>query len=175
MTRATAQQLGGQNVCAFLDMLTVSEGTHGIGDDGYNVIVGGKTFNNGYAQHPEPSIWLPRYKIYSSACGRYQFIKKTWRNLSALLHLVDFSPVAQDFAAVELIRGRGALDDVKAGRFELAVAKCAKEWASLPGAGYGQRENALTALEDVYEDAGGHLVDLDKLATAYQAAGGSYA
>jgi muramidase (phage lysozyme) len=70
MTRATSQQLGGQNVCAFLDMLAISEGTHGLGDDGYNVVGGGKLFNNGYAQHPELSIWLPRYEIYSTAAGR---------------------------------------------------------------------------------------------------------
>lgn len=188
MTRATYEELQDAaigrisaakainiNVCAFLDMLSHSEGTEGIGDDGYNVIVGGKTFSNGYAQHPEPSIYLPRYAIYSSAAGRYQFIKKTWRSLAGTLHLADFSPISQDLGAIELIRGRGALDDVIAGRFELAVRKCAKEWASLPGAGYGQRENALTVIQGVYILDGGHLASADQLAQTYLHSGGIYA
>lgn len=155
MTRATAQQLGGTNVVAFLDMIAVSEGTQALGDDGYNVVVGGTLFNNGYAQHPQPSIWLPRYGIYSSAAGRYQIIKKTWLPLAARLHFPNFLPLYQDLAAVELIRGRGALDDVRAGHFSLAVSKCAKEWASLPGAGYGQREQTLVRLQSAYAAAGG--------------------
>ena len=154
MTRATATQLGGQNVCAFLDMLAVSEGTQGSGDDGYNVIVGGTLFN-GYAKHPQVSVWLPRYSVNSTAAGRYQFIQGTWRNLQSMLHLPDFSPVSQDLAGVELIRGRGALADLQAGHFDTALAKCAKEWASLPGAGYGQREVAFTKLKAAYEAAGG--------------------
>ncbi|NDP58022.1 MAG: glycoside hydrolase family 104 protein [Oxalobacteraceae bacterium] len=154
MTRATAAQLGGQNVCAFLDMLAVSEGTQGRGDDGYNVIVGGTLFN-GYAAHPQKAVWLPRYNVYSTAAGRYQFLKKTWSNLQGMLHLSDFSPLAQDLAAVELIRGRGALADVKLGRFAVALKKCAKEWASLPGAGYGQRELSLSKLQTAYAAAGG--------------------
>jgi len=32
---------------------------------------------------------------------------------------------------------------VKAGRFDAAVAKCAKEWASLPGSPYGQPVKTL--------------------------------
>lgn len=154
MTRATAIQLGGQNVCAYLDMLAVSEGTQGRGDDGYNIIVGNGLFND-YAAHPRKAVWLQRYSIYSTAAGRYQFIKGTWANLQKMLHLPDFSPVSQDLAAVELIREHGALADVKAGRFAIALQKCAKEWASLPGAGYGQRENAIGKLQAAYAAAGG--------------------
>ena len=154
MTRANAMQLGGQNVCAYLDMLAVAEGTQGRGDDGYNVIVGGKLFAS-YATHPQRAIWLPRYSVYSTAAGRYQFLKGTWRKLKKMRHLADFSPISQDLAAVELIRGRGALADVQAGRFAVAVQKCAKEWASLPGAGYGQRELSLSRLQAAYAAAGG--------------------
>lgn len=154
MPRATALQLGGQNVCAFLDMLAVSEGTQGRGDDGYNVIVGGGLFN-GYAAHPNKSVWLPRYQVYSTAAGRYQFLKRTWDALQKQLLLTDFSPMVQDLAAVALIRGRGALADVKAGRFALAIQKCQKEWASLPGAGYGQRELSMSKLQAAYAAAGG--------------------
>lgn len=144
------------NVTAFLNMLAVSEGTAGHGDDGYNVIVGGDLFH-GYRDHPRQLITLNKAGLKSTAAGRYQFLARTWDALAAKLHLTDFSPASQDAAAIELIRERGALDDVKAGRFDAAVAKCAPIWASLPGAGYGQRENALAALRKTYINAGGAL------------------
>lgn len=93
----------------------------------------------------------------SSAAGRYQLIKSTWLLCKRQLGLTDFGPASQDAAAVYLIRKRGALDDVRAGRVADAVAKCRLEWASLPGAGYGQPERRLTALVDAYERAGGVL------------------
>jgi muramidase (phage lysozyme) len=151
---AAGMGAGGANVCAFLDMLAFAEGTAGKGDDGYNVLVGGTLFN-GYAGHPGRSMWLPRYKIHSTAAGRYQFLLRTWRVLEKQLKLIDFSPQSQDRGAMELIRGRGALDDVKAGYLVAAIAKCAKEWVSLPGADYGQREVALDELRAAYEAAGG--------------------
>ena len=63
--------------------------------------------------------------------------------------------MSQDKAAIELIRRRKALDDVYAGRFKEAIAKCKKEWASLPGAGYGQNEKNLPNLLAVIKVAGG--------------------
>jgi lysozyme len=65
----------------------------------------------------------------STAAGRYQIIKPTWLSLKSKLGLPDFSPASQDAAAIELIRQRGALADVQAGRIESAVNKCAKVWA----------------------------------------------
>lgn len=55
----------------------------------------------------------------------------------------DFSPLSQDKLAIQLIRERGAIDDIRAGRIERAVSRCRNIWASLPGAGYGQREHSL--------------------------------
>lgn len=63
----------------------------------------------------------------------------------------------QDRACIELIRQPGALADVQAGRVPEAIAKCAKTWASLPGAGYNQPERKLTALVASYTQAGGNL------------------
>lgn len=148
----------GHNVPAFLDMIAHAEGVARFskGQDGYDVIVGGGTFS-GYADHPRKLVNLPRYNIKSSAAGRYQFIIKTWDALAKQLKLKDFSPENQDRAAIQLIRERGALDDVKAGRFDAAVRKVANIWASMPGAGYGQREVALTDLRAVFQKAGGVL------------------
>jgi muramidase (phage lysozyme) len=144
------------NERAFLDMLSVSEGTYGHGDNGYNVLVGGDLFQ-GYAKHPNVLVTLNKAGLKSTAAGRYQFLKRTWDSLAAKLRLTDFSPAAQDIAALELIAERGAADDVRSGRFADAVAKCAPLWASLPGAGYGQRENALKSLEAAYIRAGGRI------------------
>jgi lysozyme len=44
---------------------------------------------------------------------------------------------------VALVAQHDALDDVIAGRITDAVEKCRKEWASLPGAGYGQPERTF--------------------------------
>ena len=66
-------------------------------------------------------------------------------------------PASQDAAAIELIREAGALGDVRAGRFDEAVAKVRGIWASLPGAGYAQPEKSLESLRLAFLNAGGSL------------------
>lgn len=151
--------LAGANVAAFLDMLAVSEGTAGRGDRGYNVLFGGGTFDS-YADHPRQLITRTfgnGLTVTSSAAGRYQFLRRTWDDLAPRLGLPDFSPASQDLAACELIRQRGAMADVEAGRFTDAVRKCAPTWASLPGAGYGQPEHNLSRLVAAFTSAGGTI------------------
>lgn len=143
-----------QNVAAFLQTIRVSEGT--AGSDGYSLLVGGGHFDS-YADHPRRLVYLRNLGINSSAAGAYQILRRTWDGVAGKLGLTDFTPESQDRAAVELIRQRGALADVRAGRFAVAIEKCRKEWASLPGAGYGQRENSLAVLQDAYLSAGGNL------------------
>jgi len=145
---------GDPNVYAFLGMLRVSEGT--AGPNGYRTLVGGKLFDS-FADHPRIVVSLPNLGIKSSAAGAFQMLARTWDGVRAKLGLPDFSPASQDAAAIELIRQRGALADVRAGNFARAVEKCKKEWASLPGAGYGQRENSLARLQTAYLNAGGVL------------------
>jgi muramidase (phage lysozyme) len=154
MSEQTAPQTEDQNVAAFLSMIRVSEGTSGT--NGYQTLVGGGLFDS-FADHPRVLVDLPSLGIKSSAAGAYQILRRTWDGVATKLGLTDFSPANQDAAAVELIRQRGALADVKAGRFADAVDKCRKEWASLPGAGYGQHENTLAKLQAAYIDAGGVL------------------
>lgn len=144
------------NPKAFLDAIAYSEGTAGHGDDGYNVLVGGDLFDS-YTDHPRKLVTLNRKGLKSTAAGRYQLLERTWDDIRARIHLPDFSPDSQDKAALELIRLRCAMDDVEAGRFDEAVAKLAKTWASFPGAGYGQRENELTKLRGAFVRAGGVL------------------
>lgn len=68
------------NITAFLDMLAVSEGTAGHGDDGYNVLVGGDLFH-GYDRHPNVLVTLNSKGLKSTAAGRYQFLRRTWASL----------------------------------------------------------------------------------------------
>lgn len=144
---------------AFGAVLGTSEGTDRIPNSqgGYKALVGGTTFSS-YADHPRIRVYLPRYGIYSTAAGRYQFLASTWDDLRAKLGLLDFSPPNQDKAMVELLRERHAYDPLLAGRFDDAVALAAKTWASLPGAGYGQREEKLDVLRKVFTDNGGVIV-----------------
>ena len=155
MTRLSAAQAGGPSVLAFLDMLAWSEGTSTIAssDDGYNVLVGGSLFHD-YSQHPRVSVALPRYGIRSTAAGRYQFLARTWDGL-VQRYAFDgsFAPAAQDLAALKLLEEYAAMPLIQAGRIEQAIARAAPIWASLPGAGYGQREQRLSALLAQYRDA----------------------
>ena len=132
-----------------------AEGTAGA--DGYRTLFGGGLFDS-YADHPRKVVaaFLGGKPIKSSAAGAYQILSKTWASLAAL-GLPDFSPRSQDLAAVELIRRRGALQHVLDGRIALAVDLIRKEWASMPGAGYGQPEKGLGNLVAVYGKAGGVL------------------
>lgn len=146
------------NLTALQAVLGYSEGTDRIphSDNGYRALVGGGVFDS-YADHPNQRIFLPRYNVYSTAAGRYQFLVSTWDELKHKLKLPDFSPESQDAAMAEKVKQRGAYDDLMAGHFETAIGKLAKEWASLPGAGYGQREVAMHLLTQVYLAHGGTL------------------
>jgi lysozyme len=140
------------NLKAFLTMIQYAEGTYG--QNAYRTLYGGQLFRS-YKAHP--NIVITKSGIASTAAGAYQILYRTWASVQGALQLPDFSPASQNRAAIELIRRRGALQDVLAGRFSEAVEKCKKEWASLPGAGYGQRERSLALLNDVYKSAGGQV------------------
>lgn len=145
------------NLKAFLDMIAHAEGTDRFGDqDGYNVIVGGELFHD-YSDHPNKRVWLPTYRIHSTAAGRYQILHRFWVHYKRQLGLPDFGPESQDRYAIQQIRERRAYEDVLAGRIETAIDKCRNIWASLPGAGYGQREVAMADLVRFYGRSGGEI------------------
>lgn len=146
------------NRAAFLDMIAHSEGTAGHGDDGYNVLVGGGLFSS-YADHPRELITL-RPGLASTAAGRYQLLARYFDTYKRQLGLADFSPLSQDAIAVQQIKECNAIAAIETGNFAQAVMLCAHIWASLPGAGYGQHENALAGLQEVYEAAGGTVVSV---------------
>ncbi len=153
MPRISATAAGGQNACAFLDMIAHSEGTAGHGDDGYNVLVGGELFT-GYADHPRRLVQI-RTGFASTAAGRYQLLARYFDAYKQLLGLHDFEPLSQDRIALQQIKECHALERIQAGDIAQAIAACAHIWASLPGAGYGQHENRLSTLLAAYTTSGG--------------------
>jgi len=152
-----------KNLRAFLDMLAWSEGTSTskyTRDRGYDIVVGGidspNTFSS-YASHPAVLVTVNSKGLKSTAAGRYQLLHRYWLAYRDLLKLPDFSPASQDAIAIQQIKERRALADIEAGRIESAIGKCANIWASLPGAGYGQREHKIADLLAAYAKAGGDL------------------
>lgn len=158
------------NRAAMILAIRKAEGTDG--PDGYRIMFGGRHFVS-YKDHPRsPARFFDRRSLswkWSSAAGAGQFMAvspipgggstliNTWDRLAKKLKLPDFTPASQDRAMVELFRERGALDDIDAGRFDIACRKLRREWASLPDAGYGQPERTLAFLRTAFVDAGGTL------------------
>lgn len=130
--------LGNERCRAFLALIRKTEGA------GYSTLFGGGTFAS-YADHPRQRISRPLggRMLTSTAAGAYQFLSRTWDECAAACGLKDFSPASQDAAALFLIDRREALDDVLSGDWPAAIAKCNKEWASLPGSPYGQPTRPL--------------------------------
>lgn len=150
------QALQHENLRAFLAMIRVGEGTADV--LGYRRMFGGGQFE-GFADHPRKAntVALGAKQYTSTAAGAYQFLARTWDECRDALQLPDFSPPAQDLAAAYLIRRRGALELVLAGEVAQAIAKCAAEWASLPGSIYGQPTRTMTQALASYQAAGGRI------------------
>jgi muramidase (phage lysozyme) len=144
--------LDDSNVKSFLAVIRAGEGTSDSG--GYSRHYGGTSFDS-FADHPRIAITAGRWT--STAAGAYQFLSRTWDECATALGLADFSPKNQDLAALFLIDRRKALEDVLAGRIEQAIAKCNREWASLPGSPYGQPVKTMEQALATYVAHGGSL------------------
>jgi len=141
------------NLRAFLAMIAWCE----VGTDaasGYATLYGGGKFTS-FADHPRKAVTAGRYT--STAAGRYQALAGTWDDFCRAKGKHDFSPASQDEFCVWCITRRGALADVEAGRIEQAIAKCGREWASLPGSPYGQPVRTLAWCLQKYREAGGQI------------------
>jgi lysozyme len=164
-----------RNRAAFLAMIRHAEGTD-LRPDPYSVLYSYASHSVDFRDHPAAretygdnrwrGVRLPDAMCrsagfgpgcVSTAAGAYQFILGTWRNAKNALQLRDFSPASQDRAAIWLLQQRGALAHIDAGRIEEAISAARREWASLPGSGWGQPERKLEALVQVYADAGGSI------------------
>lgn len=152
------------NVQAFARVVRYCEGT--AGEDGYRVMFGGGRLTgldgvpgtlDDFADHPRTKVTRSmKGKTYTSqAAGAYQYMPPTWDEVAGWYGLTDFSPKNQDIGFVGLLIKRKALQDVIAGRFDKAVEKCNREWASLPGSPYGQPIKTIEDCRAQYEKWGG--------------------
>ena len=145
---------------AYLDTLAWCEGTSSskyTKNNGYDIIVGGLDSPNrftDYSKHPEITVHV-KGKLYSTAAGRYQLLKKYWIAYSKLLKLPDFSPASQDAIALQQIRERRALDLINSGQIEAAVKATNNIWASLPGSPYGQPTKTMEQFIAKFKEFGG--------------------
>lgn len=160
------------NLRAFLDSIAVFESEPG--PNGYRRLYSdtrAPVYFDSFDLHPAaggwPGVRLPDAQCiaagYSPGCvstaaGRYQVTFSTYRRLAPRLGVSDFSPATQDALAVELIKEKGALEYVETGRIGEALARLRRVWASMPAAGYEQREHDVAKWLQAYANAGGVLV-----------------
>ena len=148
---------------AFLDMLAWSEGTDNgrqkTRNHGYDVIVGGELFTD-YSDHPRKTC---------HAKPKTQINRR--RTLPASFPLVGCLPQAawperllsekSGRMALQQIKERGALPMIDRGDIRQAIDRCSNIWASLPGAGYGQFEQAADSLIAKFKRSGRNGQEID--------------
>jgi muramidase (phage lysozyme) len=111
-----------------------------------------------WAGEPLANLGAQYVHEHSSAAGRYQMTVHTWLACKGALGLKLFDAAAQNAACVLLLKQKGALDDVLAGRVQDAIFKCRALWASFPASTSGQPKRALVDLVAHFKAAGGVLL-----------------
>jgi len=120
---------------ALLDTIAYTEGTLGVSNNGYDVVVGSKKIIAGWTKDTTivHGNWYDS-ATKSTAAGRYQFLYTTWIGNSKVN--LPMTKDNQDKRAVELINSR--LRDIDKTQllnkavWDKAVNKLAQEWASWP-------------------------------------------
>jgi lysozyme len=152
-----------KNLNAFLKTIRICEGTDKSANP-YAVVYAYQFTITDFSNHPANLGWggvkLSEKMCnaagfgagcVSTAAGAYQIIKPTWNGLN----MPNFSSQSQDKAAIKLINQVGALADIEAGRVEIAIKKCSKLWASLPGNTYQQNAKSMASVLSYFVNSGG--------------------
>lgn len=144
-TRQELQRiLNDPNARQMLDIIAKAEGVK----HGYNTMFGNQRINS-LQSHPnirKSFVQTDGKKNYTTAAGRYQFLKGTWDGVARQYGLKDFSPQNQDIAALALMAQNGSLPYVLKGDFQTAVKKSGGTWASLPSSPYAQPKKTWAQL-----------------------------
>lgn len=123
---------------AILDMLAYAEGTLGVSNNGYDVVVGSKRVIAGWTKDTTivhgGSAWRSTSNN-STAAGRYQFKYDTWIGNNKINN--PMTVVNQDARAMELINSRASsvnksILSTNRNEFNKLLQKLSLEWASLP-------------------------------------------
>jgi len=160
---------------ALLDTIAYAEGTLGVSNNGYDVVVTFKVIN-GWTEDTKivhgDGDWVQKLSssLSSSAAGRYQFLGSTWKGLNGNKNL-PMTKDNQDVAALKLVNKRlkaTGIDNrsvsiselTDKAKFYIFLQKCAAEWASLPltkdyngkkaGNGYYGGQNSHKTADELY-------------------------
>lgn len=122
---------------ALLDTLAYCEGTLGVSNNGYDVVVGSKRVIAGWTKDTKivhgNMDWYDK-ATNSTAAGRYQFLYSTWIG-SKKINL-PMTKENQDKRGLELINNAlGSIDKTQLTNktvFDAALNKMALVWASIP-------------------------------------------
>lgn len=110
------------NIDAFLAVIREGESSNN-----YSALVGGGSFTD-FSHHPATAPITFKGVGNSHAAGAYQFQPGTWTGVASRIGAIDFGKYWQDQGAIELLRERGAYDDIANGDIASAVGKLKSEW-----------------------------------------------
>jgi muramidase (phage lysozyme) len=158
-----------RNLRAFMDMIARCEGTAGRGD--YRCVYGYRMTLANLSDHPANTGEWRGEKLsdamcrgagfgpgcISTAAGRYQITRGTWREFGGVAEFGSFSEAGQDACCAAILAKHGALEDAKAGRVLQAAHKVRGRWASLPGNTAGQGKRTPAEVLAYYQQSGGTL------------------
>lgn len=126
MTITDKEALSNRNVQAFLRAIRAGESSQG--PEAYNMLVFGGTFSD-MSTHPNIRKPLPNNpNNWTTAAGAYQITYTTWKWLSILAGVKDFTPASQDKMAIAYLRKLGALDAIIKGDYKTAAEKSKNTW-----------------------------------------------
>ena len=114
---------------AFLALIRYSEAGGHERTDTYTMNYGNHYFSN-MATHPRKSY--TRWGHSSDAAGAYGIKSGTYDDAVRKGVAHNFYPPSQDAVALWLIERDHALDDIHAGRLDVAFSKLGSTWSSLP-------------------------------------------
>lgn len=140
-------------IAAFIEMVRVGEGT--VGEKGFTTMFTGKQFSD-FSDHPRQLQSGGGFT--SDAAGMGQFLSTTWDGVKDKIGAKDFSPANQVKGIVQLIKDRGAYDDLMRGDLNAALGKLSAEWASLPtgvnatGGMHGQPAKTGSEAKRLYDE-----------------------
>jgi muramidase (phage lysozyme) len=112
------------NLDAFLALIREGESS-----DNYGALVGGGSFDD-FTDHPALRGWdgIVTPNGPSHAAGAYQFQPGTWLSLGGAGRYGDFGQAAQDAAALDLLKRRGAYPLILSGQAGSAAYALRNEW-----------------------------------------------